>query len=301
MVGARTVFLDEAGDGDRYTVLVALTNPSTVVQLLRTARDLAADHDGELLAVSAIHKPVTSPFLLFSPGHIRAEFDEGQPAVLDRATSWAERRGVDLRRHLLVGSDVSEAILTAAKRADADALLLGWQDRPHPSDIVLGATVDRVVARAPCDVFVERVGTTADGVDSILFPTVGGPHVQPAADLVRAVAKANDATVTVVSVVPTAAGVAEKSDAEAHLEDAAERLSDVDCETALETDDDVVGTVVRRAANNDLVVLCATRERSLRRRVVGSVAGGIARQAAPPVVIARRRREPSFLDRVLTR
>ena len=296
MVGARTVLKDDAGESDGRTVLVALANPDHVDQLLRTATDLAVG--GEVLVVSVIHKPVTSPFLLFSGRHIHEEYDERRPPVLERASVLAEETSVPVRRHLLVGSDVSEAILTARREADADAILLGWQERASASDIVLGATVDRVVGRAPCDVYVERVGATADGMDRVLLPTVGGPHVDPATALAEAVAEANDATVTVVSYVDPDADDADRSAAEVHVETAASMLSGVDAETVVEPATDVAGGIVTRAEDHDLVVLGATRERSLRRPVVGSVAERVAKEATPPVVIAKRRRGRSFLDRV---
>lgn len=301
MVGVRTVLKDEPVDGssDGATVLVALSNPDHVDQLLRTATDLATG--GEVLVVSVIHKPVTSPFLLFSGDLIRDEYDERRPPVLERAAGLAEDASVPIRRHLLVGSDVSEAILTAQAESDADAILLGWQEVARPSDLVLGATVDRVVGRAPCDVFVERVGTTADGMDEILLPTVGGPHLEPATDLVRAVADANDAAVSVVTYVSPDADESTLATAQEHVATAEELLSGVTCRTEVETSSDVADSVVARAAESDFVVLGATRERALTRRVVGSVAERVAREAAPPVVIAKRRAERSLLGRVFDR
>jgi len=297
MAGARTVFKDDPESARERTVLVALADPDRVDQLFRTARDLAGG--GEILVVSVIHKPVTSPFLLFSGGHIHEEYDDRRSPVLDRAAVLAEDAQVPVRRHLLVGSDVSEAILRASSESDADAILLGWQERPTASDIVLGRTVDRVVGRAPCDVYVERVGTTADRVNRLLLPTVGGPHLGPVTDLVGAVAAANDAAVTVVSYVSPDAGDGARAEARDHVETAAEMLPEVPREQRVGEATDVGAAVVEAAADHDLVALGATRERSLRRRVAGSVAGTVVREADPPVVIAKRARDRGFLDRVL--
>lgn len=301
MVDARTVLKDEGfhGSSDGSTVLVALSNPDHVDQLLRTATDLASG--GEILVVSVIHKPVTSPFLLFSGDFIRDQFDERRPRVLERASVLAQEAPVPIRRHLLVGSDVSEAILTAQAESDADAILLGWQENARASDLVLGATVDRVIGRAPCDVFVERVGTTADGMDEILLPTVGGPHLEPATDLVAAVADANDAVVSVVSYVAPGSDESASTAAEENVETAREMLSGITCKPVVETSEDVAGSIVARAAESDFVVLGATRERAFTRPVVGSVAERVAREAAPPVVIAKRRAERSFFTRVFER
>lgn len=302
MAGARTILRDASADSDRYTLLVAVANPEHVDQLIRTAVDLAEERAGELLLVSVIHKPVTSPFLLFSPERIETEFDDGRSPTLDRAVSAVADSGagssVPVRRHLLVGSDVSEAILRAAMEANADALLLGWQERRRPSDIVLGQTVDRVVARAPCDVFVERVGSTTGEMTSILLPTVGGPHVEPVTDLASAVAAANDATVSVVSFVPPTASTAERSAARDCVDATAALLPDVSVACDVRETDDAATAIVESATDHDLVVLGATRDRTLRRRIVGSVAETVARRAEPPVVIAKRRSDRSLLARI---
>lgn len=298
MVGARTIFADEPPDGDVYTVVVAVANPDTVDQLLRTAIDLASAHDGEVLAVSVVHKPLTSPFLLFSGERIREEYHDERALVLERATIFGSGTDVPVRRHLLVGSDVSEAVLQATRAGDGDALLLGWQDRTRPSDIVLGKTVDRVIARPPCPTYVERVGTTADGLDAILMPTVGGPHREAATDLVEAVARANDATVTVASFLPGDDERA-RADATEHVAAAVDAIDGVACDRVVEPTDDVAASIVAAADDHDLVVLGATRERGLRRSVVGAVARRVAGDAAPPVVIARRGASPSLLERVL--
>lgn len=295
----RTVLKDEREAPAGYTLLVAVENPDPLEQLLRTARDLARGNDGELLVVSVVHKPVTSPFLLFTGDRIGEEFDEGRRALLDRAVSLAD--DVPTRRHLLVGSDVSDAVLRAAREGDADAILLGWRDRPRPSDIVLGATVDPVLRRAPCDVYVERVGTTANGLESVLVPTVGGPHAEAAADVAAAVAAANDATVTVVNLHPPNGTDDEIALARERVEETVEHLRDVDVERAVEPADDVASAIVESAEWHDLVVLGATRERRLRRRIVGSVAQQVVRDADPPVVVARRGSGGSLLSRLLGR
>lgn len=301
MTGARTVLADEPAGSDRYTVVVAVSNPETVDQLMRTAVDLAAANDGEIVAVNVVHKPLTSPFLLFSADRIREEYRGDRSVVLERATIFGSDAPVPVRRHLLVGSDVSEAILQATRSAGGAALLLGWQDRAHPSDIVLGKTVDRVVSRAPCPVYVERVGTTAGEVDSVLLPTIGGPHLEAVTDLVGAVARANDASVTVASFLPPDADADAEASARDHVATAAAALEGVPCDSVVEDSGSIASAIVDAAADHDLVVLGATRERGLRRKVVGSVAERVASDAEPPVVIARRRVETSVFDRILGR
>ena len=299
MEDVQRVVADDSAPGRAYTLVVAVANPATVEQLMRTAVDLASDHDGQIRVVTVVHKPVTSPFALFSEERIKREFAEDQQAILDEVAAVSEDAPVPVQRSLLVGSSVSDAILSAVEDADADALLLGWQDRSRPSDFVLGTTVDPVIRRAPCDVFVERVGTTADEVDAILLPTDGGPHIDAATDLAGAISRANDATVSVVSYVHRGANDAEREAAREHVGVARERLPDVRVDTEVREVDDVADAIVAAAADRDLVVLGATREAGVRRRLVGAVAETVGRRATVPVVIAKRRSNRSLLERTL--
>lgn len=301
MSSGRQAFEADGSSRPSYTLVVALANPTHVEQLLRTAIDLVTDNDGQLFLVSVIHKHASSPFLTFSDEHIKERFAGDQKQVIDEAAEIAESRSVPVETSLRVGTRVSETLLDVVREHDADALLLGWQDRSRPSDIVLGTTVDPVVRRAPCDVFVERVGTTVEEVDAILLPTDGGPHVDPATDLAGAVARANEATVTVISLVDPDAETADREEARGHVESATEDLSDVAVDGGVRETRDVGDAIVEAAGEHDLVILGATRERSLRRRVVGSVAESVGRRAESPIVIAKRRTERSLLARALGR
>ena len=303
MGDVRTVLKDEREAPTPYTLIVALANPAHLEQLLRTARDVARGNDGEIVLVSVVHKPANSPFMLFTGEHIGEAFDDGRRALLDRAASLPLLEDVPVRRHLLVSDDVSDAVLRAVREADADAVLLGWRGRTSASDVVLGTTVDPVVRTAPCDVYVERVGTTADGLERVLFPTVGGSHAEAGAALARAIAAANDATVSVVSYLPPNPDEADRNAARELVEATASSIDDVDVETTVRAVDNVEASLVAAAADHDLVVLGATREGGVfrRRQVVGSVAEAVARQSDPPVVIAKRGDDRSIVDRLLAR
>jgi nucleotide-binding universal stress UspA family protein len=295
----RTVVEDAPASDPEYTLVVALANPANVEQLMRTAIDLVADRDGAIRVVSVCHKPTTSPFSLFPAERIKREFADDQQAVLDDAVAVADERSVPVRRSLLVGSDVSETLLSAVEESEADALLIGWQEQSRPSDIVLGTTVDPVVRRAPCDVFVERVGTTADGMNTILLPVDGGPHMEPAADLAGAAARANDASVTVVSYVPPAATGAERESARSYVDAVTPRLDGVPVDGDVRETDTVGDAIVRAATDRDLVVMGATRERRFRRSVIGTVAETVGQRATSPIVIAKRRSDRSLLGRAV--
>jgi nucleotide-binding universal stress UspA family protein len=283
--------------GEQYTVLVALSNPAAVEQLLRTASDLAIRHDGRIHAIAIEHKPASSPFLLFSDDHISAEYAEESTQLLERAEDVSD---VAITTDLRVDSDVPGAIRDVVDEVGADVLLMGWRERASTADAVLGTSVDPVLRRPPCDVLVERMGTVADGVDSVLVPTVGGPHAGLASDVAAAIAAMNGARVTVLSVMSDEGPMADRATAQRRLRRAAASFPAVPVDQRLVDAPSSATGILEVAAEHDLIVLGATGTGLVRPPVIGSVADAVGREAECPVIIAKRRGE-SRLDRLLER
>ncbi|TYL38501.1 amino acid transporter [Natronococcus pandeyae] len=282
---------------EQYTIVVALANPAAVEQLLRTASDLANRHGGRVHAVAVEHKPVTSPFLLFSDEHVAAEYADESTQVLEHAT---EVSNAEITTELRIDSDVPDAIRSVVDDVDANALLLGWREPSTAADAVLGTSVDPILRRPPCDTFVERMGTIADGVDRVLMPTVGGPHVELAADVVGAVALSNDARVTVLSIVTPEGRMANEEAARREVRETAAHLPDVPVDRCVENAPSSTTGILEFAEEHDLVVLSATGTGRIRPPVIGSVARTVGREVTCPVVIAKHPTE-SWIERALER
>lgn len=263
-------------------VLVAVADPAHVQQLVRTASDLARLSSGTVRLVTVAVKPYDSPFGVFDDDTIRADFAGDSNRLLDAAET---PPGITLTRDVVVGRSVASGLLSAAESTDPAALLVGWGGVSDRSDAVLGSTVDTLVERVPCDLYVERIGAEADGVDSVLLPVAGGPHVAPAGRIAVAVARANDARVSVVSV-DTGDG-----DAGDYVTAAAETLRAVDPEVSITTavlqGDSVADAVVEEADGHDVLVLGATRGSGLRRRILGSVPTRVAGRTDATLILAR--------------
>lgn len=291
-------------DSPTYTLLVAVRNPAHVSQLMRTATDLARMEGGSIHVVSVITKPYDSPFGIFDDETIRNEFAGDRKEILDRSLEAAEGTGVDLDGSVAVARRVSNGILDTAATIDADGLLIGWDGRSRRSDTVLGSTVDAMIERAPCDVFVERIGKVADGVSSVLVPVAGSPHANLAIRAGCAIAAGNESRLCLVSV---AAGEVDRGTAEANLETASDTLENIefDRDVAVETSvieaGDVVEALIEEAAHHDVVSMGATRGGTLRRRLVGSIPLAVTKRIDPAVLLSRRWGGPSKVTQLLGR
>jgi nucleotide-binding universal stress UspA family protein len=267
-------------------VLVGVKDPDIVQQLVRSAGDLARLGSGSIRLVSVSVKPRDSPFGVFTDETIIRQYADESQELLERATPPA---GVSIDRDVVVARSATRGLLAAVGETDPDALVIGWHRGSGPSDAILGTTVDALIERAQCDLYVERVGREANGVDSVLLPVAGGPHVEAVAKMGTAIAARNDARVVVLSV---ATADSDKEQAAAFVAEARGALQnargpDVPIETTVEEAADPTEAIVEAASAHDVVVLGATRRGSLRRKLVGSVPRQVVDRIDRTVIIAR--------------
>jgi nucleotide-binding universal stress UspA family protein len=271
-----------ADSGPEGPVLVAVEDPDEVQQLVRTAGDLARLGGGTVRLVTVVVKPADSPFGVFDDETIVREFGGDSRELLERATAPPD---VEVVRDVVVARSVAGGVLAAVDDVDPAALVVGWQGRTGRADAVLGTTVDRLVERARCDLYAERIGREADGVDSVLLPVAGGPHVDAAVTAAAAIAARNDARVLAFSV----AAPGEGDGAARFVAEAREALAATGAtvETATREAEDVTAAILEAAPDHDVIVMGATRQGALRRRLVGSVPRRVVGRADATVILAR--------------
>ncbi|MXV60692.1 universal stress protein [Natronorubrum sp. JWXQ-INN-674] len=269
-------------------MLVAVANPDHAMQLVRTAGDLARASDGVVQIVSVVVKSHESPFSVYSDETIIERYAGNSREILDGALAVAPD-DVTVEDSLVVSRSVTDGILTAVEQTNARALVIGWEQRKRRSNAVLGTTIDQLIERAPCDLYVERIGHEANGVDSVLVPVAGGPHVRPAIGVAKAIAVRNDATVQLCSIV---GDETDSTGARTSIERAQSILEDapgppVRSETVIRSGNDVTEELVEIAAEHDVVVFGATRQGAIHRRLVGSIPRTVTRRTDQTVILAR--------------
>ena len=269
-------------------VLVAVDRPDRAAVLVRTGSDIAAILGQSVRVITVAVKPPDSPFGVFEDATIIENYAEDSRAILARATDVAPS-GVDVDSEIIVEGSVAAGILEAVETHDPAAVVIGWDDQHRRRDAILGTTVDRLIKRLPCDLYIERIGAAANGVDSILLPVAGGPHVRPAALAAKAIAVRNDARVTIATVaggdVSTAAADEYGAVARSVLGDLPGPAVEV-VETS-RSGSSVVDEIVAVAADHDVIVFGATRQGALRRRVVGSIPRHVAERTDGTVILGR--------------
>lgn len=99
------------------------------------------------------------------------------------------------------GGDPADEILSAARGIACDLLVMGSQGRSSVSGLVLGSVSQEVVARAACPVLLVRAMQNSYlRPRAILLALEGEEGAKPLVDITARLAKAFDATVTIVHV-----------------------------------------------------------------------------------------------------
>ena len=139
-----------------YTVAVALSNPANVPKLIHIAALIATEHSGGLVVTSVVPAPdEEAP----ASGHDPDAFDKAQ-SLVQRGYEAALARGLQCERRVAVGQHIHEGIVNVAEGHQANLLVMGMSESPHPlleaSDIEFDRVVDAVSAHAPCNVLVAK-------------------------------------------------------------------------------------------------------------------------------------------------
>ncbi|AGB36629.1 universal stress protein [Natronococcus occultus] len=264
-------------------LLVPVANPETADRLLDTAIDIATDRDLEILVLSVVTVPMQVPL-----GEARRRFDvDDQKDLVNEAVERTRSDGVSATGRIQFGRSVAESVRGVADAEDVATILLGWRGRPRRRDVVLGSHIDDVLADAPCDVLVKRIDRDRHAVASVLVPVAGGPNTAFAAETAGSLARAHDARIELVTVVPDRE---EETVAEARtlLDRTAPALGAVESVTQNVLEGSVVETIVDRSGEHDVTVVGAAEGGFLRRALVGDVPEAIARDAEGAVLMAKR-------------
>jgi nucleotide-binding universal stress UspA family protein len=261
-----------------------IANPETVDRLLGTAVDIAREQSIPILGMYVCEVQSQVPL---SMGDRTLSDEESE--LVDYATERGAEFDVDFEVKTRYARDTATGIVGSVDAYDGSALLMGWRGRPRRRDIVLGSLLDRVLAEAPCDVYVQRVKEPRNDPGSILVPVVGGPHDELGAELAGVIASQHDATITLLHV-DRSDGVeqAEKSQAALFRERRGQIPDGIAVDERIVESDHVAGAVSDATTDYDLTVLGATRETFLNRKLVGSVAQGAGRTAGTSVIVTRK-------------
>jgi nucleotide-binding universal stress UspA family protein len=187
---------DKASENENERVtLVPVSNIETIDLLMDFATTITSDQRSEVVPFHVAQVSTTIP--LDSNYTYFKESVEHYDRIIKRLEVYAKKI-VAIKPIIIFSRDIVHAIVSHTKETKAEFLLLGW----HPTGLATNmhnGIVHRILEVAPTTVGILKAINTQD-IDRILFPYGGGSYAQATAKVVRRVAKAYGAEVTMVHI-----------------------------------------------------------------------------------------------------
>jgi len=263
-----------------YRVLVAVSSPRTVENLLEAALPVAKQHHGELVVMSVAEVPEGETLLAGRP-----KARELEP-LLERAATYARERGVPARPVIKLARRVSHGIVETAREEECNFIVIGQPSRQSLFERLVSTVVERVLHEAPCQVAIVYGRIPKRGVRGIVLPTTKGLNTELAAELVPAYTAHFGTTARAITVIPgeSSARVAETIETEARETlSAAGFTGDL---TVVKRADVVVG-LARALRPDELVIMGAPSTAPVAAIFGETVPTAIAHRGRHPVIVVR--------------
>ena len=255
-------------------------------QLLETAATVARGRDAGLLIASLATVARQTPLSGLSADE---EVLTEARASTEQVLAIAAELDVPAAGVVRLTHQESSAILDLVDDHDCDGIfMLIDPESSQRQRLLSGDTVETVVSRAECEVFVVKQPRGPTPLNSLLLTVSGGPHSGLAAEIARAIALQAEADVHVVHFINTDPTEADREEAQTILQAAERVLEDVPCLTAetIETGD-IAEEIISRSNEHDLTVLGAPTTGLLQQFIFGTVPDTVNQQSPNEVVMAQ--------------
>lgn len=255
--------------------------------LVNTGEALVSDRDGTMLLGCLATFPRQTPLdTITADDEAVAEAQERLEELLD----FASMASVTVSGVVGLTHREWRSILDLVEKYDCDGVLMTIDPtKTKQRRLLTGSTVEKVVGRAECDVFVEKQRSIDAPIRSVLLAVSSGPHSGLAAETARLVARATGARVDAVHFLDEDHTDSDREAGE-RIVSAAERvLDDVDdLESNLLVASDTAEAIVVRSGEYDLTVLGAPTSGLLRQLTFGTVLDRVEQESPNAVLMTKR-------------
>jgi amino acid transporter/nucleotide-binding universal stress UspA family protein len=279
-----------------FKVLVPIANPDTVPQLIEMASRIAADRNGEVIALRVITVPDQ-----LSPS-AEDSYIEAQRGILEQAQTYAHQQEVPFTSLVVIGRRIAGSILETARTRNCGLILMGWKGYTNNKDKILGEVADAVVKNARTDLMLIKLA--GEGIPKrILLPTAGGQHAMQAEAYTAPLARVEGSSITVTSVVGKDAPMDVRDKTNGLLKGAQDRLSERnvnEVHSHIIESDTITEGIITTGREYDAIVVGATRQPWFRKFFFGNIPYQIAQESTCTVILVKHYdRVKGFLRRTL--
>lgn len=272
-----TVFQETPVERRQFRILVPIANPVIAKKLVRFAELIARQKGGEVLILNTVKLPPQTPISTPSKDvKIAKEMVEGLMNL-----------SVPTGGVVKVGHNIAEAILNAVEEWEVNMIVMGWRGRTFRRDVVLGSTIDPVLMKAKCDVVVIRfeAGERLPNFNSILIPTIGGPHAKLAYEVAKDIAKERRAKIKLLYV---GSSWKDENRAQSVIKDAMKYLKGLEVEAEFAVSSSLSERIAREAEKFDVTIIGASEKTFLYNFLMGLFPEKVIQKTSKTVAMTRK-------------
>ncbi len=272
-----------------YRVMVTLSNPANLPQLLSMAATIASERGGgEVIGI----RVATVPEQL-SPNRedFRNEFYvTRERPILEMAARYARENNIPFRSQIEIGHDPAKTINRSAQELGADLIIMGWKGFTTTSERILGEVADNVVSHAPTDIMLVKL-VAGSRLENWLLPTAGGKHTVGAEEYAASLVRAGEGSLTFLGVVSPSADQSVRSIITKAVESAKKRVgakNGLEINTKIVENSSVAEAILATSKDYDAIMLGATEHR-FKKFLFGSIPDLIAKESLKTVVLVKKK------------
>jgi len=269
-----------------FTVMVPVNNPKQARLLGFLGGIIAADQNGELLALHVVQVP-TQLSLFEGQEHL----SNGHKLMRD-VIKGAE--GMDIPVHTLMrlGRNIGQVIQMTVEEQNVNLMMMGWPGYSYKNDVASNPLIDMIGLNPPCDLAFVRF-RKREAPRKILIATRGDFHASLALKLARI--QASDyksyhdlsSSITLLQVVSPEMGDFGRYRAASKLRRLADE-NNVKAWVQILPAEDEYQAILEEAEDHDLVIVHAPSEGLLEQRLFGSIPQRLALECSKTVIMVKR-------------
>ncbi len=272
-----------------FRVMVTLSNPANLPELLNMANAIASERGGgEVIGL----RVATVPEQL-SPN--REDFSNEfyvtrERPILEMANRYALENNIPFKSQIEVGHNPAHTIIRSAQELECDLIIMGWKGFTTTAERILGEVADNVVQNTPTDLMLVKL-VAGTRLENWLLPTAGGQHAIRAEEYAASIARTNGGSLTFCSVLSPNVGESVIEGTEKILEKAVGRVAPengIKVEKKIIRNDSINRGILDESKNYDAIMLGATEHR-FRKILFGSIPQTIAKESLKTVVLVKRK------------
>lgn len=274
-----------------FRVLVTLSNPANLPQLLSMANAVVTDRGGgEVIGLRVAAVPEQ-----LSPN--REDFSKDfyvtrERPILEMANRYAAENDIPFRSQIDVGHDPARSIIESAQNLECDLIIMGWKGFTTTAERILGEVADNIVSNTPVDLMLVKL-VAGSRLENWLLPTAGGKHAIRAEEYAASIVRSNEGSLTLCSVLSPKVSKPIVEGTEKILEAAVNRISlsnGITVDKKIIRNESINRGILEESKNYDAIMLGATEHR-FKEILFGSIPQTIAKESLKTVVLVKQKKK----------